>query len=1276
MTDSQDRVALTLTAWAAGDSTVIQAGGDIVVHRYSDGTIAYDARPSSVEECPYPGLKAFDQDSAHWFFGRERLLAELAGTLHRCVGLDAPAAVVAPSGAGKSSLLRAGLLPALARGEPLPGSQHWPQLLLRPTEDPVGQLAEACARLTETEAAGFRAALDNGPAAFRELVCGTLQLPPGHRVVIVVDQLEELFTQCHDESARTRFVDALAALTPLALIVYGLRADRYGDCTPYPHLLSALRNNVIVGAMTEAEVRAAIESPVTRVDGLSIDPRLTDAIVRDLRAGAAQRPDVYPPGRLPFLSQALLSTWQQRTGDRMTLAAYRTGGGIDDAVNQAAQRVYDELTDPQKDVARALFTGLVRVDEQGETTFRRRTRRELLQEARDPAQVPPVVDAFTEARLLTQNGGGRDGETVEITHEALLRGWDKLDEWIAPDKQGSLVRQEVWEAAVRWSGGEHRDKDVLFRGNRLDNARLWADSADPADVTPLAADFLHASGAQERRARRLRRGAVAVVSVLALIASGLALYALDRRREAVEQRDEAIFNRVTAEADRLRGTDSALAAQLDLTAYDMRPTDTLRTRLLAASGAVLPQTLPDRFGLVHTLAFGPGGHLMTAASTASDTAGQLRLWNVPRTEAATPLAGPIRVGTASGGIQPLAYDRRNNLLVWGSSDGLIRILDVSDPAHPQPLADPVRVSPQGTVGSLALGSDGRTLAVGTTTTGMVAPGSPPSALTSDVQLWSLADPRAPRRLSTPLSVRGQGVQSVALTPDLKTLVACGGTAQGGTGAALLKLWDVSDPARPEALPDPRGGHSVVVNQIAISPDGRTLATASSDYRVLLWNLADPRHLTPVNQLMLGSVVNSVAFSPDGQLLVTGDTSGGVNVWNVRAPARARVITPTLRGHSGLVGALAFSPDSRTIASGGGDGFVRLWRLPPALAIGDEVLALAVTPDGRRAAVATGNRVTLWDVSAPDRLVRLGELPPLTGSVNALAFRPGARPVLATGEFTGAVRLWDVTSPARPVALSPPLTWNGDPVSAVAFGGDGTTLVAGYLEIRNQFGGGLRAWDISDPGRPTALGKDLGGISRPVRALVSDPADGTVFSADMIGMLRAWRVTRGAAPTLTGYEIIPQIVLTTALSRDGRLIATAGGDSRLHLWNVSGTGAPRMVGDTLTAGAMLNSADFSPDGKLLASGDAIGEIRLWNTADPTHAALYGTPVPGHAGSVSGLRFLPHGTLLSTGNDGTVRLWQTAVPQARALICAASRTALTKEAWREHVSADLPYHPPCG
>ncbi|MET8974181.1 NACHT and WD repeat domain-containing protein [Streptomyces sp. NPDC004539] len=1273
MTDRHDRVAVTLSAWAAGDSTVIQAGRDIVVHHYADGTTAYDARPSAVDECPYPGLKAFDRESAHWFFGRQRLLVELGATLARCVDEGTPAAVVAPSGAGKSSLLRAGLLPELTKGRILPGSRHWPQLLLRPTEDPVGQLAQACARLTDTDPDDWRTALDHGPATFRELLRTTLQLPPGHRVVIVVDQLEELFTQCRDESARTRFVDALASLTPLALLVYGLRADRYGDCTPYPHLLSALRNDVIVGAMSDAEIREAIEGPTRGVGGLSIDPQLVDVIVRDLRAGAGQRPDAYPPGRLPFLSQALHSTWQQRTDDRMTLAAYRAAGGIDNAVNSAAQRVYRNLTDDQKRVARVLFTGLVRVDERGETTFRRRTRRALLQEALDPAQVPPVVDAFTEARLLTQNGGGPDGETVEITHEALLREWKQLHKWIAPDEKQSLVRQEVWEAAARWSGGEHRDRDVLFRGKRLDDARNWSTAADPADVTRLVADFLHASGAQQRRSRRLRQGAVAVVSALALIASALAVYALDRRREAVEQRDEAIFNRVTAEADRLRGTDSALAAQLDLAAYDMRPTDTLRTRLLAASGAILPQTLPGRFGTVYTVAFGPGGDLMTAASAPTDTLGRLRLWNVPRTASATPLTGEIRAGTAVGGIQPLVHDQRNGLLVWGSSDGLIRVLDVSDPAHPQPLSAAVKVTP-GTVNSLALSSDGSTLAVGVTVAGTAKPGVP-SVMTGDVQLWSLADPRAPRRLSTPLSARGQGVQSVALTPDRKVLVASGGTAQGGDGAALLKLWDISDPAHPKPLPDPKGGHNVVVNQIAISPDGRTLATASSDYRVLLWNLADPGRLTPVNQLMLGSIVNSVAFSPDGQLLATGDTSGGVNLWNVRAPARARVISPTLRGHSGLVSTLAFSPDSRTVVSGGADGVVRLWRLPPALVIGDEVLALAVTPDGRRVAVATGNRVTLWDVSAPDRLVRLGELPLLGGSVNALAFRPGSRQVLATGEFTGAVRLWDVTSPTRPVALSPPLTGNGDPVSAVAFGADGTTLAVGYLEIRNRYAGGLRAWNTSDPARPTALGGNLGGITLPVRALAADPANDRIYSGDMIGLLRAWRATRGTAPVMTGYAITPQVVFAVALSRDGHLLATAGGDSRLHLWNVSGTGAPRKTGTTLTAGAMLNSADFSPDGTLLASGDAVGEIRLWSTTDPTRATLYGAPVPGHIGSVSGLRFLPRGTLLSAGGDGTVRLWQTAVPQARTLICAATRTAMTKEAWREHVSADLPYTPPC-
>ncbi|KND39573.1 nSTAND1 domain-containing NTPase [Streptomyces acidiscabies] len=1273
MTDRQESVALTLTAWATGDSRVLQAAGNIFVHHYGDGTTAYDDTPSAVTECPYPGLKAFDRESARWFFGRRKLVAELGETLKRCLDEGTPAAVVAPSGAGKSSLLRAGLLPELTKGRMLPGSQRWPQLLLKPTEDPVGQLAEASARLTGAEPAHVRAALDNGPATYRELLRAGLQLPPGARVVIVVDQLEELFTHCRDESARTRFVDALAALTPLALVVYGLRADRYGDCAPYPHLRAALRNDVIVGAMTDDEVRAAIEGPVSRVPGLSIDPQLADVIVRDLRAGAPQR-DAYPPGRLPFLSQALHSTWQQRTGDRLTVAAYRAAGGIDDAVNAAAERVYKNLTDTQKEVARGLFTGLVRVDERGATTFRRRTRRELLQEARDPAQVPPVVDAFTEARLLTQSGGRRGDGTVEITHEALLRGWELLDNWIAPGNETSLVRQEVWEAAVRWSDGEHRDRDALFRGGRLNHARSWAAVADPADVTPLAAEFLHASGAQERRTRRLRRGAVAVVSALALIASALAVYALDRRREAVEQRDEAIFNRVTAEADRLRGTDSALAAQLDLAAYDMRPTDTLRAHLLAESGAILPQTLPGRYGLVHTVAFGPGGRLMTATSAPTDSLGRLRLWNVPRTTVPTPLTGDIRAGTATGGIQPLVYDKRNNLMVWGSSDGLIRVLDLSDPARPQPLSAPVRVSPHGTVGSLALSADGRTLAVAVTTTGTVTPGVSAS-MTGEVELWSLADPRAPHRLSRALNTSGQGIGSVALTPDGKVLVAGGGTAQGGQGAALLKLWDVSDPTHPKPLPDPKGGHAFVINQVAISPDGHTLATASSDYRVLLWNLTDPRRLTTVNQLMLNSVVNSVAFSPDGQLLATGDTSGGVNLWNVRAPARARVITPTLRGHSGMAGTLAFGPDSRTVVSGGADGLVRLWRLPPALVIGDEVLALAATPDGRRIAVATGNRVTLWDVSAPDRFVRLGELPALSGSVNALAFRPGPQQVLATGEFTGAVRLWDVTSPARPTSLGPALTGAGDPVSALAFAADGTTLTAGYLEVRNRYAGGLRAWNTTNPAQLTALGGNIGGITLPVRALAADPANDKMYSGDMIGLLRSWRTGPGKAPVMTGYALNAQIVYAITLSRDGRLLATAGGDSRLHLWDVSGTGAPRQTGGPLTAGAILNSADFSPDGHLLASGDAGGEIRLWNTADPARPALYGAPVPGHIGSVSGLRFLPGGALVSTGSDGTVRLWQTDVARARAQICAATHTALTEETWHDHISANLPYDPPC-
>ncbi|WP_399082106.1 WD40 repeat domain-containing protein [Streptomyces sp. BBFR2] len=1267
-------------AWATERGSVYQSAENMIVvnggvlhrheHYHSEGEeYGRVLSPAADDECPYPGLRPFRRDESAWFFGREALVSKVLDRFEESLDDGVPLAVVAPSGAGKSSLLRAGLLPALAEGR-LPGSRDWPQLLLTPTADPPAALIAGLAALTGAGRTSVREAAAAGPGALAALLRERLGLPPEGRLVLVVDQLEEVFTLAREEPARRRFIDLLDGLTggekPVALAVYGLRADFYGSCAAFPHLRDALmRRQVFIGPMTDDEVRNAVIRPAQRA-GLSLGKGLVDVVLRDLRGGAGQDRGTYEPGRLPLLAHALRATWRERRGDTLTVDSYRDTGGIDGAVKATAEEEFEKLGPAAQRAARRLFLSLARVSENGEVTRRRRTRRDLLLTAADPEAVPEVAERFTRARLLTQ-GVEREEGTVEITHEALLRAWPRL--WhslTGAGPAGEAVRQELEEAAVAWEHGGRKEAAALYRGAKLEVARAWAADTAPEDLTPLISDFLDASGRQQRRTQLLGRGAVVAVTVLALLASGLAVFALDRSRSALEQRDNAVFERITAEADRQRDADTALAAQLDLVAYRMRPTAALRTRLMTQAGAVLPTTLPERFGTVHSVAFGPHGELATGART-------LRFWDRADPARPAPLTGALGAGKGVE-VRPVAYSARGDLLARGGSDGTVRILDVSDARHPAALSAPVPVA-RGPVSGVRFSPDGRTLAV-SAYGGLADPGP------STVQLWDVADPRHPRHLATVLSVRQQSVSSVAFSPDGATLAAAGGTV-GWTGdASLLRLWDVSDPAHPAALGGPVSGHTGIVNQVAFSPTGHVLASAGADSEVLLHDVSDPRRPRTVRQLSFDDPANSVAFSPDGRVLATGDQSGKITLWNAGAPALTRALGPPLRGHTSIVSSLAFDATGSTLASGSADGTARLWRLPPTLAVtggGLNADVLALSAGGRLLAVSSGTEVTVWDVSDPARLRRLGTLPRFRTVVNALAFRPGAagEAVLATGESGGGVRLWDVSAPARPVTIGGALPGQRKPVGSLAFAADGHTLLAASAVFQGGYGGGVRAWDVRRPDRPAPLGDgELPDQRLPVLGTAAAPRGGYVYTGDYFGNIRVWRTGEGTAPSLMGRAAGRQQIFALAAAPRAPLLAAGNSDSTVRLWDVSRPRSPAAVGQPLSAGAMVTGVGFAPSGRFLAGGTVHGQIRLWDTADPHRATAYGDPVTGHSGRVSALLFGPRaGLLISGGQDGTVRLWQTDPARARTVLCASTRQAMTPARWAKYVSPDLPYEPPC-
>ncbi|MCA1191601.1 MULTISPECIES: AAA family ATPase [unclassified Saccharopolyspora] len=1230
--------------------------------------------------CPYRGLAAFGQEESGWFFGRERATTTLVERLAAAADEGGITMLVGASGAGKSSLLGAGLLPALTGGALAEqGSSTWPVRTTTPGEDPLRALTELIPELNEVLATADRRGAAPGAAdrcaedvedpgsedrdaeaefrfaeSVRDAVAAHVRRAAGDeaRLVLVVDQFEEAFTMCRDERARALFVQVLNACcttgfaggTPPGLVVLGLRADFYARCLDFPELAEALQHRqMVLGAMTVAELRKAITGPA-KATGLQIEPGLVDVLLRDLgvsvgRAYGKPSQRAYDAGALPLLSHALMVTWQRRQSGKLTIAGYRAAGGIQGAVAATAERAWAELAEGGQAAARQVLLRLVHVGEDTQDTRRRATYTEIVEHAEHRDAAARALNVLTTARLVTL-----DADSAEISHEALLYAWPRLRSWIDQDRAGNLARQRLERDAESWRQ-EDRDPSLLYRGARLETAQHWADQVGSAELAPISHEFLHASMRHRRRAGWFRRGTAAAVCVFAAVAAVAAVL-------AVRERDDAEFRQVLAQADRLQAGDPSAAAKLNLVAERLRPDDEgVYTRLLSTQNSPLSMPVRGHEGPVYLTTFSPDGRTLATASY-DET---VRLWDVSDRMHPKQLGKPL-TGFGSW-VTSAVFSPDGRTLAAAGDDHLVRLYDVSDPARPESLGPPIGGT-DGTIYLLAFSPDGRTLATANED--------------RTARLWNVTDPARPVPWGDPLTGHFAQVRTLAFTPDGRTLATSGDDR-------TVRLWNVADPARPTPLGQPLTGHTGGMHTVAFSPDGRTLASGSSDKTIRLWDVHDPARAEQLGPALIGhnAPVWSVKFSPDGRTLASGSADSSALLWNVTDPANATRLGQSLSSGSSTVFAVGFSPDGATLATGADDGTVRLWSLPERILSGHtaRVNTALFSPDGRTLITAGDDHtMRVWDVSTRVPRQVAGPLEVYdgpVGSVYAAAFRPDGR-ILATGGGSGTVRLWDMRDRSAPKPLGRSFKVNTRYAGEVEFSPDGRTLVTCDDDHSVQL------WNVADPENPVRVGGPLTGHRGYINEANFSPDGRLLATASSDGTVRMWDVSDRAHAKLVGKPLDTgdTETYTASFSPDGNTIATAGQDKAVRLWDVSDPAAPRLRANPLIGHTQIvKTAVFSPDGETLATAGEDRTVRLWDVSDPQRPSPIGNSVAEHQAAVNTVSFSPDGrTFATSSGDNTAQLWDLDEQYAIDRICATTRGVLPRAQWEQTIP-QTPYSPPC-
>lgn len=1172
--------------------------------------------------CPYKGLDVFDEEDAELFFGRKELVKDLVSRVKDSRTLF----VTGPSGSGKSSLVRAGLIPALKNGQ-IKASKNWLYETMKPGQDAMGELARVAssfAKTTKAKKEVLKEAITD-PSIFASWCDIALGNRRDRRAVLFIDQFEEVFTQLNKEKAET-FINLLTYAATIengrVIILFSMRSDFVSNCATYPKLNELLNQEFVqIGSMQPNELVSAIAQPALHV-GLQIDPELIAYIINEMKG---------EPGTLPLMQFALVDLFdsKQKQGEfsALELKDYISRGGIREALKRHADKTLKDIGKDDEKLASTIFKELI-VPGQGTQDTRQTVNydeliRTSIDNRSEKVKAAKVIEKLVAARLIIKDEiGGKD--TVTISHEKLIEAWPWLIELVNKNREAMALKREIEKDAANW------DKKLYgiipYTGPKLKFIQEKI-KEQKIDLKGLPLDFIKAGQRRQLLNQFLLIGGLSLLFVLLVSANvifaNLRTDAQNKAADAQAAQVKADNNAATAQAASTKANEEAaisragelagqslaekdkhfdIAMLLGLEGYhtliNSQTKGTLLTLMDAHPG--LDLYLFGHQASVSSLAFSSEGKFLASGSWDKT----IIFWDVNKHQ---PIGDPLKGHTDK--ITSVAFSPDDKLLVSGSWDGTVILWDVN--TH-QRIGEPLKGN--GQTGKITSVSFGKTN-IDNKEMNILAAGSEDGT----VNLWDVSNPSAAKQIGNNLQIdQGYSVTSVAISrdrPDGKLLLAAGSNILAVEGYSSVTLWDISDPYQPihyYSVPSIYGA----VSSLAFSPSGGRLAIGSLYYYTMILDLTDPTNISryTINQGH-GNSVLGVAFDPSNDnRLASSSNDNTIKFWDISDLFNIKE-TNELSGSSSGVTSIAFNPNGKYLASGSSD-----------------------------------NAIILWNLSDPKPPSRIATLAGINAAISSVAFMPNNKSpngdILAAGSYDPihSIFLWKQQDYENNTSVPTRLSDHTVSLSSINFSSNGNILVSGSWD--NTF----KLWDMTAPNY-----KELSSVKNSQTSHVFSVAlspNGNYLAVGgeppTIGkapIITLWDVKNPTNPlkTIEGHTYragkLKTGIASLTFSPDSNILASGSSDTNIILWDVSDPISPSKITTLSGHSDTVNSLAFSPNGNLLASGSDDNSVIVWSMN--VKLKSYKQPLlrlNGHQNAVTGVAFSPDGKILaSSSRDNTVILW---------------------------------------